>query len=333
MKVSAVLLLASTLAASTLAAPPVFEKSLYPRPPDEGPYVPLLPLPYLSCGKDDKSCRWKKTGAVLDIQSLDYKKSGIEAVPGGVKLTSAAANNRFYIVNEDGEGQEQFLIKNRAISIDVDVSHVGCGFNAAFYTIEMPRNLPIGQGYCDAQNTCNEMDFYEGNVAVSTTTPHACDPKVPGQCDHWGCTLSTKSDDAVRPGGLIDTTKPYTITTYMYTKDNTDRGLLSEIKQSYKQGKNVHWSNSTLTNDKCQAAMGSGPYWNTTGQFPALSDSLGRGHTIAFSLWGSGGEGMSWLDGGFANPRCKGAIGGDAAGVIPAANVTVTFKNLKISRI
>jgi hypothetical protein len=53
-----------------------------------------------------------------------------------------------------------FKLKNREISIDVDMSNLPCGTNGAIYLVEMPANggksatntagARYGTGYCDA---------------------------------------------------------------------------------------------------------------------------------------------------------------------------------------
>jgi len=314
MKVSAIVLASS------------FVAFVYAGPPSVGPSINLLSLPYQKCLKGE--CEWVGTGAIIDTASVNYAGNGIVAIPGGVKMTGAVGDNRFYIVNEKGTAHEQFFLKNRAISFVIDLSNVACGYNAAFYFTHMPANAPIGTEYCDAQNTCTEFDIIESNIAATMTTTHSCD-LITGKCDPWGCGMGTLADVNVAPGSsVIDTTKPFTMKTYFYTIDNTDAGLLSKVAQSFSQGFKMHWLNATLTDAGCEASVGSDPYWNTTGKFPSMSDALGKGMTAAFSLWGSGGNGMSWLDGGQNNTRCAGVVGNKAG--IASAN-TVSFSNFVVS--
>jgi len=266
----------------------------------------------------------------MDTASINYGGNGIVAVPGGVQITGAVGDNRFYIVNDKGSAYEQFYLKNRAISFDVDLSGVACGYNAAFYFTHMPVDVTIGTGYCDAQTTCLEFDVLESNIAATQTTSHSCN-LTSGACDPWGCDFNTGKDPEIAPGSsVIDTTKPFTITTYFYTSDHADAGSLSKVSQSFTQGLNVHWVNASLTPASCEVTAGPDPYWNTTGKFPAMSWALGKGMTAAFSLWGSGGDGMSWLDGGQTNPRCA-FVNGNINGTAGANKVT--FTNIAISKL
>jgi len=316
MKVSAIVL-ASCFAALVSAGPP-----------SKGPSIHLLSLPYKKCS--GRYCEWINTGAIIDTASINYAGNGIVAIPGGVQITGAVGDNRFYIINDKGTEYEQFYLKNHALSIDVDLSHVACGYNAAFYFSHLPTDVTIGTGYCDAQNTCIEFDILESNIAATATTSHSCN-LTSGACDPWGCGIGTAKDPDVAPTSLvIDTTKPFTVTTYFYTHDKTDSGLLSKVSQSFTQGYNVHWLNSSLTDAGCEISSGSNPYWNITGKFPAMSWALGKGMTAVFSLWGSGGDGMSWLDGGQTNPRCAFVEG---EGNSTAADNIVKFSNIAITKL
>ncbi|KAI8805104.1 hypothetical protein BJ742DRAFT_775517 [Cladochytrium replicatum] len=90
----------------------------------------------------------------------------------------------------------------------------------------------------------------------------------------------------------IDTTKSFTLTTKLYTENNTDSGTLIKIVQVYtKNGKSV--PATTLTKSTCS----SGKYWSISGGFPALSKGLDLGQFTIFSFRGSGWASTPWLDG------------------------------------
>ncbi|KAJ1561290.1 hypothetical protein HK096_005263 [Nowakowskiella sp. JEL0078] len=317
MKVSAAVIV-SALSASVLAS--------------SGPNVNLLSLPYKICEQaEGKSCSSRSTGAILDGSSINYAGNGVSAISGGVQLSGAVGNNRFYITTPDGKSHEQFKLKNRVLSIDVDISRVACGYNAAFYFTHMPATAFPGSGYCDAQNTCTEMDIVEANIAALQETSHSCDLTT-GKCDPWGCGTNSKDDTSVAPGSsVINTLKPYTLKTYFYTDNGKDSGTLNKIVQAYKQGSTVYYpQGKNITDSNCQIWMGNAPYWNVTGKLNSMSDALTKGMTAAFSLWGSGGDGMNWLDGGLSvNPNCQKVVGN--ANNTAAANL-VKFTNIVVSK-
>jgi cellulose 1,4-beta-cellobiosidase len=96
----------------------------------------------------------------------DYEETyGIAAVDGGVKL-KYVPGSRVYLL--DGSSQyKMFKLLNREVSIDVDLSSLPCGTNAAAYFVEMPADggpgagARYGAGYCDAQ--CPQgMKFVDG---------------------------------------------------------------------------------------------------------------------------------------------------------------------------
>ncbi|KAJ3390939.1 hypothetical protein HDU84_006783 [Entophlyctis sp. JEL0112] len=245
-------------------------------------------------------------------------------ITGGMTLLSpASVPNRFYVINEEGNGYEQFYLKNKALSIDLDLSQVKCGYNAAFYFSRLPTNVPIGTGYCDGQNTCNEFDVLESNIAATQQTSHSCTTNSTGTyCDPWGCGVNTGSDSNIGPhSSVIDTTLPFTLVTKFYTNNNQASGELVNITQVYQQGSKSYTFPQSITPSYCTSLTWN-PYYPKTGGLAAMSDALAKGITMIFSLWGSGD--MSWLDGGNTNPRCAAAANGTNQ---------FTFSNIKISNL
>ncbi|KAI7356931.1 Endo-beta-1,4-glucanase, partial [Hortaea werneckii] len=129
-----------------------------------------------------------------------------------------------------------------------------------------PAGATYGTGYCDAQcpnlawingvaNTnssgscCNEMDLWEANARATSYTPHPCnisslyecagDECGPnGVCDKSGCSFNPYAlgdRDYYGYNYVVDTTKPFTVTTQFLTDDGTASGTLSEIRRLYVQ--------------------------------------------------------------------------------------------------
>jgi len=101
-------------------------------------------------------------GLDLDAYSQTY---GVDPITGGVKLhyiaPEGAIASRVYLLENDNS-YRMFKLKNREITVTVDVSTLPCGLNGAIYFVEMPQNggldgnlntagAKYGTGYCDAQ--------------------------------------------------------------------------------------------------------------------------------------------------------------------------------------
>jgi cellulose 1,4-beta-cellobiosidase len=88
------------------------------------------------------------------------------------------ANSSFY---------QQFHLKNREFTFDVDVSQLPCGLNGALYFVAMPPDGGIseyqnnkagaayGTGYCDAQCP-HDMKFINGEANILDWKPSPSDP-------------------------------------------------------------------------------------------------------------------------------------------------------------
>jgi hypothetical protein len=144
---------------------------------------------------------------------------------------------------------------NREISFDVDLSTVGCGFDASFFFVGMEEDGgmashcytgPIyGTGGCDAQlpepnkPSCHELDIIEANSLTTMMVTHTCNATNNG-CEPSGCAylpyaLGKKKFYGRGPSYCVDTTKPFTIVTRFVSVDGTDTGDLKEIQRFYKQ--------------------------------------------------------------------------------------------------
>ncbi|KAI8810012.1 concanavalin A-like lectin/glucanase domain-containing protein [Cladochytrium replicatum] len=276
----------------------------------------LLSLPYKKCDTGS-GCQTRSTSIIMDGPRQDYSALQVfQSGSDGLLLT--APLSRSYVVDPSGSKYEMFYLKNRQISIDIDISKVQCGYNAAFYFSSMNKNAAIGTGYCDAQGTnCNEMDNFEGNYGSVASTMHSCSFNT-GTCDPWGCGINSYNNKLqIGPGLTIDTRQKFTLTTKFYTNTGTDSGTLNKIEFVYSQsGRSV--TTMQLTEDNCK----SGKYWTVSEGMPALSKALDNGQVMIFSFWGTGGDSMSWLDGGAnANPRCK---------EVSTGTNRVTFNNIVV---
>jgi len=201
-----------------------------------------------------------------------------------------------------------------------------------------------GSGYCDAQcphggpyseggkygSCCSEMDIWEANAHATQWTPHPCSGernypcKTPDECgdnnynaapcDKSGCgwnPYGKNVHDFYKPGGTVDTSRPFTVVTQFISSDGTDNGDLHEIKRFYMQDGNKHespmsnvsWMShqfNTLTDDNCAAQHSD--VFGQKGGMKSMGGAFKRdGMVLTFSLWDSEG-GMSWLDCGDAGP-------------------------------
>ncbi|KAJ3229872.1 hypothetical protein HDU81_004958 [Chytriomyces hyalinus] len=205
---------------------------------------------------------------------------------------------RFYLVDAAATTYKQFYLNNRQISFTTDLSGIKCGQNSALYFSAMPAAL--GSTYCDGQNTCMEMDILEGNIAASQVTTHECANlgQVNGNnCNHNGCAASgsTKFSTQVGPNSaVINTLKPFKVTTKFITSDNTDQGTLTNIVQVFEQeGRKFETGN-----------INKGNCVNDYGNVAQMGRGQQAGMTLILSYWEGG---MDWLDGGSSNPKCKSA--------------------------
>lgn len=259
------------------------------------------------------------------IEGANYTAAGVSTsgssmtlsqyVPSSSGVTSASP--RVYLLDNDSQDYVMFQLLGQELTFDVDVSTLPCGENAALYFSEMDasggRNqyqtggAAYGSGYCDAQcpvqtfrngtlNTnstgycCNEMDILESNSVASAFTPHPCLDDG-SDCEKSGCGFNPYKQgyhDYWAPGGTLDTTKPFTVTTQFITDDGTTTGTLTQIKRVYQQG------NVTVPS---AISGGNGDSINSTwcatddssiteyGNIETMGQALGRGMVLAFSIW------------------------------------------------
>ncbi|KAI8613736.1 concanavalin A-like lectin/glucanase domain-containing protein [Chytriomyces sp. MP71] len=256
-------------------------------PPNATPYS------FVEC-KDANNCYRRNSFLMADYGGSPAQINGDGSMSFGM--------GRYRIVDPSGLSFQQFHLKNRQISFTTDSSGIQCGTNSAFY-LSSP-NPAIGSAYCDGQNTCAEMDLYEGNIAASQFTTHECASSgdVNGShCNKNGCAGpagNTKFNPQLGPrASMIDTTKPFTITTQFHTTDGTDAGDLNRISQMLTQEGRV-LQLEDITASYCNKDWGG---------VVQMGHGLDAGMTVFMSYW-TGGD-MSWLDGGNGNSKCAGVQG------------------------
>lgn len=230
-----------------------------------------------------------------------------------------------------------------------------------------PAGATYGTGYCDAQcystpwingeaniaghgSCCNEMDIWEANARATGYTPHTCNTTGlyecrgaecgdQGVCDKPGCGFNPYALGARSFYGhdlTVDTTRPFTVVTQFLTKANTSTSALSEIRRLYiqsggviqnarvhvdEQGKEI----DSLTDSFCTDSAAS---FTRLGGMKQMGEALGRGMTLAFSIWNDPGSFMQWLDGGDAGP-CNAAEGDPKLIEKLYPETRVTFANVR----
>lgn len=219
-----------------------------------------------------KSCA---QNCVVEGVGADWYQQGygVSSAYGGLTMafqTGTNTGSRMYLM-DTGETYKLFKLKNREIAIDIDVSTLGCGVNAAVYLVGMNQRgsgsagARYGTGYCDAQcprerfinghmnldssqgSCCAEIDLFEGNKYAQQMNLHPCDAlrstctgaTCDSFCDKDGCPLNGYRLGAPHfwgPGSeILDSEKPFTVVTQFITDSGTDSGNLVEIRRFFLQ--------------------------------------------------------------------------------------------------
>lgn len=299
------------------------------------------------------------------IEAANYTSAGVSASGGALTLNQYVESNgaygnaspRLYLLGSDGDYVMMQLLGGE-LSFDVDMSTLPCGENGALYLSEMSatggRNeyntggAKYGSGYCDAQcpvqtwrngtlNTsnqgycCNEMDILEANSMANAYTPHPCSA---ADCDKGGCGFNPYAQGLPNywaPGGTVDTSKPFTITTQFITNDGTKTGTLTEIRRQYIQnGKVIANAKSSsgldsITQSWCESSDSSAA---TFGGLTTMGQALGRGMVLIFSIWNDNSGFMNWLDSGSSGP-CSSTAGNPANILAQNPTTHVVFSNIR----
>ena len=152
-------------------------------------------------------------------------------------------------------------------------------------------------------------------------------------CDKAGCGFNSYKEgfpDYYKPGGTVDTSKPFTVVTQFITKDNTAAGELVEVRRLYVQNGKV------IANAKTKAGVDSikegqcdwNKPWNNLGKLKGFGESAARGMVLTFSIWNDNGGFMKWLDSGNAGP-CNATEGDPALIKQQNPNTQVTWSKVK----
>jgi len=264
--------------------------------------------------------------------TADYTNMGISTSGDAVTMyhyvkidgTLTAASPRIYLLGNNSEYVLLSLL-NQEISVDVDYSTLPCGENGAFYLSEMAAtggsggSAAAGYGYCDAQcpsgACCNEMDILEANEMATAMTPHPCKAST---CDSGGCgynPYASGQHSFWAPGGTVDTSKPFTVTTQFAASG----GTLSQITRSYIQNGKQISGGGTITS--CGST-------STTGGLPGIGQALGSGMVLVMSIWNDPSQDMAWLDAGSDGPCASGA-GSPSTIESQYPNTHVIFSNIR----
>jgi cellulose 1,4-beta-cellobiosidase len=206
---------------------------------------------------------------------------GVTSADGGLALqyvTGGNVGSRLYVGRSQGSAglsYSLFRLKNREISMSVDVSELPCGLNAAAYLVEMDAHGDLGlgankagaaygTGYGDAQcpkdlkflaGTANfgargscatEIDLVEANAEALAWTLHPCSGSR-GPCEGDACAQACDRPgadanafrlgyrDFYGPGHKLDSSRAFTAVTQFITSDGTDEAPLVEVRRFYLQ--------------------------------------------------------------------------------------------------
>lgn len=272
------------------------------------------PVTYQNCSSG--SC--VKTGAYVVIDqefrgattpTADFRLSDAGITVNGDTVsvrfkTGNRVGSRSYLLDDAQKSYVIFKLVNAELSLDIDLSEIPCGMNAAIYTAELPADgiaptheagAKYGGGYCDANYVgglgCAEFDIVEANKASIVYTSHGCvpdtglAPKGNISCDMSGTAANPYWSDKkfYGPGHqfAVDTLHKFTIVTQF--KGN-ERGELQSIDRIFIQnGKQIPQPNNIKTT------------------LDQVSASFNVGHVLIFTIWASDGD-MSWLDAGDNGP-------------------------------
>ncbi|KAL7930531.1 carbohydrate-binding module family 1 protein [Trichoderma chlorosporum] len=292
------------------------------------------------------------------IEGVNYTASGVTTSGASITLNQympsssggySSVSPRLYLLGSDGN-YELLQLNGQELSFDVDLSALPCGENGALYLSEMAANgganqyntagANYGSGYCDAQcpvetwkngtlNTnnsgycCNEMDILESNSRANAMTPHSCTATA---CDSSGCGFNPYASGYPNywaPGGTVDTSKVFTITTQFNTDSGTPSGNLVSITRKYRQN-GVNIPSAEPGGD----TISSCPSGSSYGGLTTMGQGLAKGMVLVFSIWNDNGGNMNWLDSGNAGP-CSSTEGNPSNIVANDPTTHVVFSNIK----
>ncbi|KAL5419776.1 hypothetical protein PMIN06_000093 [Paraphaeosphaeria minitans] len=246
---------------------------------------------------------------------------------------------RVYLLAPNEKDYEMIKLTGQEFTFDVDVSKLPCGMNGALYMSEMeasggrsalnPGGATYGTGYCDAQCyvtpwyngvgniaakgvCCNELDIWEANKVATQVAPHPCgkdsvfgctgdECTKAGLCDKNGCGKNPYSTDKsyYKPGGKVDTSKPFTVVTQFPASNGT---LQSVVRKYVQHGKVIEDVASTIPMDDAYCSKNGASDFMRLGAMKVMGGAMSRGMVLAMSIWWDEGGFMNWLDSGNGGP-------------------------------
>ncbi|POW08326.1 hypothetical protein PSTT_07588 [Puccinia striiformis] len=222
-------------------------------------------------------------------------------------------NGALYFTAMDADGGTSAFPNNKA----------GAKYGTGYCDAQCPRDIKFIAGKANSEgwqgegtdagkgkmgNCCPEMDIWEANSISQAFTPHTCKDisakpctgalcgdgegnRYKGLCDKDGCDFASYRWGATEfygKGKKVDTSKKMTVTTQFVTKDNTDRGELSEIRRVYVQDGKVIQNEAQMTGDE--------NHFGKNGGLKRLGDSMAKGMVLVMSI------------GTMEKPRCNGSM-------------------------
>ena len=289
-------------------------------------------------------------------------------------------NGALYFVEMDADGGTGRFPSNKA----------GAKYGTGYCDAQCPHDIKFinGEANCEDWDTtdpnsglgkygtcCSEMDVWESNSISTAYTPHVCTVKGQtrcegsdcgddskgqrhtGVCDKDGCDFNPyRMGDHTffGPGSsfTIDTTQVFTVVTQFVTNDNSDNGVLSDIRRLWVQnGKVIASRNITVggqtfdsvTDDFCNAqksAFGDPNDYEKRGGHKTMSEVMDQGMVLVLSLWDDHAVNMLWLDSDYPPDKSPSAPG-VARGTCPTSSgkpddveknhpdASVTYSNIK----
>ena len=309
--------------------------------------------------------------ALEGVDSNGYVTTyGVSSDGRGVSLEYVAPSgnvgSRLYLL--DGSEYAMFNLKNAELSMEIDVSSLTCGMNAAIYLVSMKPGgtgpgATFGTGYCDAQcprdgkfvdghanlnwdleSCCSEIDLFEGNAEAMAWTLHPCRLN---DCSKSGADVNSYRQGDRQfygPGLTLDSRKPFEFATAFHV----DGQELTKVTRRYRQGGRdilTPRNASEITSDTAatwKSRYGEENDFAASGGFAALSEALDAGMVLVLSIWDDGATHMNWLDSRFPNsapPEAPGVLRGPcdpAAGdpsVLRSKRASVKISNITLRRL
>ena len=210
------------------------------------------------------------------------------------------------------------MLAGKTLSVELDLSDVGCGCNAAIYLVSMPQNRRPGECfdfYCDANNvcgnSCTEIDLMEANQVAWVSTVHVADDPD-GDGFGYGHYVTAAAhmfaaedgaDCAYGPSGecAIDTRRPF-VARFAFSPSGDAFGFTVTLEQPEAgAGTPSEGGRRRRASIARPVAYTRKPQKGHAADAAAANAELRRaldaGMTLTVSYWGSGPKkAMSWLD-------------------------------------